>query len=114
MVSCLGLACGALTHHAGLTALFGFFLAGIMAGKSHVFTERTRHVMSEMVHAVFVPLYFAGIGLQYDFLREFDWFIVTFVTVVSIAAKFGGAWLGALGTVLSREDRLSIGIAFHA
>ena len=112
MVSCLGLACGALTHHAGLTALFGFFLAGIMAGESHVLTERTRHVVSQMVHAVFVPLYFAGIGLQYDFLQEFDWFIVTFVTVVSIAAKFGGAWLGALGTVLSREDRLSVAIAF--
>ncbi len=112
LVSCLGLACGALTHHAGLTALLGFFLAGIMAGESRALSERTRHVVSQMVHSVFVPLYFAGIGLQYDFLREFDWFIVTFVTVVSIAAKFGGAWLGALGPALSREDRLSIGIAF--
>jgi Kef-type K+ transport system membrane component KefB len=112
LVSCIGLACGTLTHAAGLTALLGFFLAGIMAGESHALTERTRNVVSQMVHAVFVPLYFAGIGLQFDFVAEFDWIIVTFVTVVSIAAKFGGAWLGTWGTNLSKADRLSIGIAF--
>jgi mannitol/fructose-specific phosphotransferase system IIA component (Ntr-type) len=65
-----------------------------------------------MVHAVFVPLYFAGLGLKYDFLVEFDWFIVTFVTVVAIGAKFLGAWVGAQGTSLSAADRLSIAIAF--
>ena len=112
LVTCVGLAGGALTHAAGLTALFGFFLAGVMSGESQSLSERTRHVVSQMVHAVFVPLYFAGIGLRYDFLVEFDWFIVAFVTFVSIAAKFAGAWLGAVGTHLSKEDRLSIGIAF--
>jgi Kef-type K+ transport system membrane component KefB len=112
LVCCVGLACGALTQSVGLTALFGFFLAGIMAGESHALSERTRNVVSQMVHSVFVPLYFAGIGLQYDFLADFDWFIVTFVTIISIVAKFGGAWLGALGTGLSREDRISVGVAF--
>ena len=112
LVSCLGLACGALTHSLGLTTLLGFFLAGIMAGESRALSARTRTVVSQMVHSVFVPLYFTGIGLQYDFLAEFDWFIVAFVTIVSIGAKFAGAWIGALGTVFSREDRLSIGIAF--
>jgi Kef-type K+ transport system membrane component KefB len=112
LVSCLGLACGALTHRVGLTALLGFFLAGIMAGESHALSERTRNVVSQMVHSVFVPLYFASIGLRFDFLADFDWFIVAFVTVISIVAKFGGAWLGALGKTVSPEDRLSIGIAF--
>jgi mannitol/fructose-specific phosphotransferase system IIA component (Ntr-type) len=83
-----------------------------MAGNSHALTERTRQILSQMVHSVFVPLYFAEIGLKFDFLTEFDWFIVAFVTVVSIVAKFAGAWLGALGTSLSRNDRLSVGIAF--
>ena len=112
LVCCLGLAWGAATHGVGLTALLGFFLAGIMAGDSQALTERTRQILSQMVHSVFVPLYFAEIGLKFDFLAEFDWFIVVFVTVVSIVAKFAGAWLGALGTSLSRNDRLSIGIAF--
>jgi Kef-type K+ transport system membrane component KefB len=112
LVCCLGLASGALTQKLGLTALFGFFLAGIMAGQSHALSERTRNVLSEMVHSVFVPLYFASIGLHYDFIGEFDWFIVSFVTVVAIGAKFLGAWVGVMGTELSREDRLSIAIAF--
>jgi len=112
LVCCLGLGCGALTHGVGLTALFGFFLAGIMAGESRSLSERTRQIVSQMVHAVFVPIYFAGIGLQFDFLAEFDWFIVAFVTIVSIGAKFAGAWLGALGGGISAQDRLSIGIAF--
>lgn len=34
------------------------------------------------------------------------------MTVVSIVGKFVGARLGTLGTTLSRDDRLSIGIAF--
>ncbi len=112
LVSCLGIGCGALTQRAGLTALFGFFLAGIMAGEARGLSERTRQIVSQMVHSIFVPLYFAGMGLRFDFLTEFDWFIVAFVTLVSIGAKFLGAWIGALGTELSKEDRLSIAIAF--
>ena len=111
-VASLGLACGALTSRADLTALFGFFLAGIMAGQSRALTAQTRHVISQMVHAVFVPLYFAGLALKYDFLVEFDWFIVLFVTVVSIGAKFVGAYVGAWGGGMSKRDRRSIGIAF--
>jgi len=65
-----------------------------------------------MVHAIFVPLYFAGIGLQLDFLANFDALLVGFVTVVSIGGKLLGAWVGALGTGLSRVDRLSVAIAF--
>ncbi len=111
-VCCLGLACGAITSAMGLTALFGFFLAGIMAGESQALSERTRQVLSQMVHAIFVPLYFASIGLRIDFLENFDLLLVIFVTVVSIVGKYLGAWLGALGPGLSREDRVSVAIAF--
>lgn len=111
-VASLGLACGALTNRADLTALFGFFLAGIMAGQSKALSEQTRHVIGQMVHSIFVPLYFAGLALRYDFLAEFDWFIVLFVTVISIGAKFLGAYVGAWSAGMSRRDRRSIGIAF--
>ena len=111
-VCCLGLACGALTQWVGLTALFGFFLAGIMAGEARHLTERTREIIGQMVHSIFVPLYFAGLALHLDFIANFDIGLVAFVTVVSIAAKFLGAWLGALGRDISAQDRVSIGIAF--
>ncbi len=111
-VCCLGLLWGAVTQWAGLTALLGFFLAGIMAGEAKALSERTRQVLSQMVHAIFVPLYFASIGLRIDFFANFDLLLVAFVTVVSIAGKYLGAWLGALGPGLSREDRVSVAIAF--
>ena len=75
-------------------------------------TERTREIIGQMVHSIFVPLYFAGLALHLDFIANFDLLLVLFVTVVSIAAKFFGAWLGALGRDISPQDRVSIGIAF--
>jgi Kef-type K+ transport system membrane component KefB len=110
-VCCLGLLWGAVTQYVGLTALLGFFVAGIMAGESQALSERTRQVLSQMVHAIFVPIYFASIGLHIDFFENFDLVLVVFVTVVSIAGKYWGAWLGALGS-LSRDDRTSVAIAF--
>ncbi|MGE0824617.1 MAG: cation:proton antiporter [Candidatus Binatia bacterium] len=111
-ICCLGLLCGWITQWLGLNALFGFFLAGIMAGEARALSERTRQILSQMVHAVFVPLYFASLGLNLDFVQNFDPILVLFVTVVSIVGKFIGAWLGTLGTTLAREDRLAVGIAF--
>ena len=111
-VCCLGLLWGAITQWLELTALFGFFLAGVMAGEAQQLSERTRHALSQMVHSIFVPLYFASIGLRIDFFANFDLLLVLFVSVVSIVGKFLGAWLGALGPGISREDRLSLGIAF--
>ncbi len=112
MVACVGLLCGAITAGMGLTPLLGFFLAGIMVGEAPALSERLRNVLTEMVHSIFVPLYFASIALKIDFLANFDLFLVVFVTVVSIAGKYAGAWLGAVGSSISRQDRISVGIAF--
>jgi Kef-type K+ transport system membrane component KefB len=111
-VCCLGLLGGCVTQGMGLNAPFGFFIAGMMAGEARALSERTRQILSQMVHAVFVPLYFAAIGLRLDFLTHFDVRLVAFVVLVSILGKFLGAWSGTLGTGLSRDDRLSMGIAF--
>ena len=111
-VCCLGLLCGAVTQWVGLTGLLGFFLAGIMAGDAGALSERVRQILTQMVHAIFVPLYFATIAIQIDFFAQFDVFLVLFVTVVSIAGKYFGAWLGAQQAGLSSVDRVSIGIAF--
>ena len=111
-VCCLGLLCGAVTQWIGLTALLGFFLAGIMAGDAGALSERVRQILTQMVHAIFVPLYFATIAIQIDFFAQFDAFLVLFVTVVSIVGKYFGAWLGAQQAGLPPVDRVSIGIAF--
>ncbi len=107
----LGVLCGAITQWIGIHALFGFFLAGIMAGEAKELSERTRQIVSQMVYAVFVPLFFAGIGLKIDFAAHFDWLLVVFVTVVGIGSRYLGAWLGVTLTELPRSNRAAIAVA---
>lgn len=109
-VCLLGLLCGAITQKIGMPALLGFFIAGVMIGEAKDFSERSRQVVSQMVYAIFVPLFFAGIGLRLDIFENFELFLVLFVTVVSIAGKFLGAWLGVNFTNLSKANRLSVAI----
>ncbi len=73
-------------------ALFGFFLAGIVARAEPV--EDTRRVINQMVYALFVPLFFATIGLKIDFAAHFHFGLVLLVCVVGIAGRYLGAWLG--------------------
>lgn len=110
-VCLLGLLCGAITQGIGIHALIGFLIAGIMAGGAKALSERTRHVISQMVFAIFVPLFFTGIGLKIDFIKNFDLFLSLFISILSIAAKFYGAWLGASLTKQSKDNRWSIAIA---
>ena len=107
----LGLFCGAITQKIGIHALFGFFIAGIMAGSARALSERARQVISQMVYAIFVPLFFVSIGLKIDFLRNFDIFLVLLISVVGISGRFLGAWLGVNTTRLPRANRIAIAIA---
>jgi Kef-type K+ transport system membrane component KefB/mannitol/fructose-specific phosphotransferase system IIA component (Ntr-type) len=107
----MGCACGAITQRIGIHSLFGFFLAGIMAGEAKALSERTRQVISQMVYAIFVPLFFVNIGMKVDFIRHFDVFIVLVVCVVGITGRFYGAWLGVNLTKQSQTNRLAIAVA---
>jgi mannitol/fructose-specific phosphotransferase system IIA component (Ntr-type) len=107
----LGCLCGAATQKIGIHSLFGFFIAGIMAGEAKALSERTRQVISQMVYAVFVPLFFASIGMKIDFAKNFNLFLVLLITTVGILGRFYGAWLGVNLTKQSRTNRLAIAVA---
>lgn len=110
-VCILGLIGGAFTQWIGIHALFGFFVAGIVVGEARELSERTRQIISQMVFAIFVPLFFANIGLKIDFIRNFDWFLVLFITIIGVFGRFLGAWLGAFWANTPVENRLPIAIA---
>lgn len=107
----LGTLCGAITQWIGIQALFGFFLAGIMAGEAKELSERTRQIVSQMVYAVFVPLFFTSIGLKIDFAAHFDWLLVVFVVVIGIGSRYLGAYLGVMLTQIPRSNRAAIAVA---
>lgn len=107
----LGVLCGAVAQHIGLHALFGFFLAGVMAGEAKDLSEKTRQTIGQIVYALFVPLFFAGIGLKMDFFKYFDPFLTAFVAVVGIGVRFLGAWLGVSMTKVPRANHSIVAIA---
>lgn len=111
IVVLLGLLFGAFTQKLGIHALFGFFIAGIVVGEARSLSEQTRSVISQMVHSLFVPLFFANIGIKLDFLANFDFFLVTLICVIGIGGRYLGAWLGVTMTSVPRINRDLISIA---
>ncbi|MDD3643412.1 MAG: cation:proton antiporter [Candidatus Krumholzibacteria bacterium] len=107
----LGLLFGALTQKIGIHALFGFFIAGVVVGEAKSLSEQTRGVISQMVHSLFVPLFFANIGLKIDFISDFDAPLVALMCVVGIAGRYLGAWLGVTWARVPRINRDLIAIA---
>lgn len=107
----LGLCGGAFTQWVGIHALFGFFIAGIMAGEARALSEKTRQIISQIVFSIFVPLFFSNIGLRINFIENFDLLILTFIIVIGILGRFIGAWLGCKLTKTRKENHLPIAIA---
>ena len=101
----LGLIFGCITQKLGLHALFGFFLAGVVAGEAKSLSEDTRRVISQMVYSLFVPLFFANIGLKIDFARNFHWGLVALVTAVGIGGRYLGTWIGVSLAHVPRVNR---------
>ena len=101
----VGMLFGAITLGIGIHSLFGFFIAGIVLGEAKHFSQNDRHVMNRMVHSVFVPVFFANIGLHLDFVKSFSWQLVLLFSVVGIAARYIGAYLGAK---LARQDKSEV------
>lgn len=107
----LGLLFGAFTQKLGVHALFGFFIAGVVVGQAKSVSEKTRGVISQIVHSLFVPVFFANIGLKIDFISDFDVFLVSLMCVVGIAGRYIGAWVGAFFARVPKINRDLIAIA---
>lgn len=95
LVVSVGLLFGAATQWLGIHAILGFFLAGTMAGSAAGITDELRDSLSDTMHAIFVPLFFATLGLKVDFLTGIELWPTLLFCGVAMAGKFVGAWLGA-------------------
>lgn len=107
----LGLLFGSFTQWMGIHALFGFFLAGVVVGEARDVSEQTRGVIAQLVHSLFVPIFFATIGLKIDFWGGFDWLAVLVVCIFGIGGRYVGAWLGVTWSPVPRMNRDLISIA---
>jgi len=110
----VGMIFGALTLQIGIHSLFGFFIAGIILGESKHFSQNDRHVINRLVHSVFVPIFFANIGLHLDIVRSFDWRLVLFFLAIGILARFTGAYVGARISGQNKSNLATIAICHTA
>lgn len=101
----LGLLFGSITQKLGIHALFGFFLAGIVVGEAKSLSEDTRRVISQMVHSLFVPLFFVNVGLKIDFFNNFNFGLVALISAIGIGGRYLGTWVGATLTGVPRVNR---------
>jgi Kef-type K+ transport system membrane component KefB len=107
VILCLGLA--ALSAEIGLAAIIGAFLAGLMVAE----TTEQHPVEEEVVplYAFFAPFFFVAIGVQIDLdalANGGTLALLVVVTLVAVATKLGGAWLGARS--LGRDEALFVGV----
>ena len=107
VIICLGLA--ALSAHIGLAAIIGAFLAGMIVAE----TRHQSPIEEEIapLYAFFPPFFFAFIGLEVSLAAfgDLDTLLqLGAVTVLAVATKFAGAYLGAMR--MGRHDAAFVGV----
>jgi K+:H+ antiporter len=99
-----GLVGAATTEAIGIHAIFGSFLAGIVLGDSPHLREHTRHIVHRFVEGVLAPIFVAAIGLEVNFVAEFNPWLVLRVLVLGMAVKvLGCAFAARLGGLRGGE-----------
>lgn len=110
----LGMLFGAVTLQIGIHSLFGFFIAGIVVGEARHISEKDRQTIHRMVYSIFVPIFFAKIGLQIDILANLDIFLVSLITLLGVGSRFFGAYVGAKWAKQKKANLVSIAISHTA
>lgn len=101
-----------ITEVIGIHALFGAFLAGVVAPPQKAFRSALRERLEVLVSILLLPLFFAFTGLrtQIGLLDDAaSWLICALVIAVAVAGKLGGSTLAARWTGMSWRDSFSIG-----
>lgn len=110
----LTLAGAAATEAIGIHAIFGAFLVGVAVGDSTHMRAQTRTILHQFVTYVFAPIFFVSIGLEADFLANFDLPLVLGVLVLAFVGKIAGCMLGARLGRLSTNDSWALSFGMNA
>ena len=91
----------------GVSPIFGAMLAGILAGDLHGEAEQARQTIQGFAYALFIPLYFAVVGLRLDLVRHFEplffMFFLAFACLVKTVSAYAGARLAGEGKAGARN-----------
>jgi Kef-type K+ transport system membrane component KefB/mannitol/fructose-specific phosphotransferase system IIA component (Ntr-type) len=109
-----GLIAAAITEAAGIHAIFGAFMAGVIIGDSSHLKETTREIIHQFVTNIFAPLFFISIGLKVDFFAHFNLPLVIIVLILAIIGKVIGCGIGARLGGMSFSESMAIGFGMNS
>lgn len=107
LVICLSMSF--LADLVGLSSVIGAFFAGIAVSQTKVQHE-VYHNVEALGYSVFIPVFFVSVGLEvtFDNFSEHLFFIIVF-TIVAIASKLFGGYLGSKFAGFENNSALMVG-----
>jgi Kef-type K+ transport system membrane component KefB len=103
-----------LALFAGITPLFGAFVAGMVIGVLGAERDDARDAIKRFAFAFFVPIYFAIVGLRLDLIHDFN--VLLFLGFVAFACfvKTLSAYAGARLAGQNRGGATNLAVAMNA
>src|ERR1700722_1850267 len=114
LIVLLALFGASFTQWAGIHAVFGGFVVGVMVGDAHSLKERTRVIVHDFVTNIFAPVFFASLGLRADFGRSFDLRLCLLVFTIATGAKVIGCTVGSRAAGLRWRAAAAVGFGLNA
>jgi Kef-type K+ transport system membrane component KefB/mannitol/fructose-specific phosphotransferase system IIA component (Ntr-type) len=114
LIVLLALFGASFTQWAGIHAVFGGFVVGVVVGDARHLKETTRVIVHDFVTNIFAPVFFASLGLRADFAASFDFRLCAWVFVIASGAKVIGCTLGARAGGLRWRPAAAVGFGLNA
>jgi Kef-type K+ transport system membrane component KefB/mannitol/fructose-specific phosphotransferase system IIA component (Ntr-type) len=114
LIVLLALFGASFTQWAGIHAVFGGFVVGVMVGDARSLKERTRVIVHDFVTNIFAPVFFASLGLRADFIASFDLRLCVLVFIIASGAKVIGCTLGSRAGGLRWRSATAVGFGLNA
>jgi monovalent cation:proton antiporter-2 (CPA2) family protein len=107
LIVCFGYAWFA--EYLGVAGIIGAFAAGLAISQTP-YKKQVEHKIEPIAFGIFVPVFFVSIGISVSFMGLADqlWFIAG-LSIIAIATKLVGAWIGARLTGFNNQSSLIIG-----
>ncbi|HVX28338.1 MAG TPA: cation:proton antiporter [Parafilimonas sp.] len=111
---CLCLLSAVFTEYLGVRGIFGAFLMGVAIGDSKYFPERLQSILHQFVINIIAPLFFASIGLQINFVTNFNFEIVSIIVLIACFTKIIGSIIGSRMSGLNKNESYIIAFGMNS
>lgn len=114
LAAVLAFSLAAATHAMGVHAVFGAFIAGLIAGDAARFKHEDREVVDALTNGMLSPVFFSYAGLLVDLRSLAEWGLVGVLVGAWTAAKLSGGYVGARVGGFRVGESLAIGVSLNS